>query len=961
MTFDIKKFLRNLPLLSGLILTVIISLVVSILISKEMIFVLGEKPLDEHGGIRTNKLIISEVMADNDGVYTDSLGGIYDWVELYNGSDEPVLLHNFGLSDVLSRVKWSFPDVTLGPKEYLVVQLSSENRNGLYANFSLKKNGGETLVLTNANGAVIDALDVHAVPRHHSLARDKNGQWNATSLISPGYENSQQGHAAFMQSQLQLENSLRITEYLANNQGNFIDSFGQFSGFVELTNVSDQTIDVSGYYLGNSRAVPYRYRLPQRILGPNESIVVYTSNRNLTDSELHANFSLSSEEGTIVLSNQNGKIIDLVSYEQLINGFSRQLIDDVWVDSSDVSPGYPNTVVGVEAFATTHMKPAPTLQINELMSRNYLYLAQNMGEFYDWVELINLSDEPIQLNEYTLSTSKSRRDMYVLPDVVLQPNQTYVIMASGEERLTNPRFVHANFKISDIDSIYLYKDGIPIDSVFVADIPVNYSYGRVADGGFAYFAIPTPNAPNGTGRRVVASTPTVSLPSGVYNQVDSLTVSVESTSPVYYTTDGSVPTTSSQRFVGPIEFDKTTVFRFRAIENDRVASEIRTMSYIVNENHTLPVMSLALNSWDLNYLQGNPWVEGIEVPVAAEFFEEEGKFSVNAGLKLFGGSARGFAKKSFQLKFKGMYKDPTLMYHVFENRDFVTFDSLVLRSGSQDHVNALFRDVLGTSLADGMMEVDVQAYKATILYINGRYWGIYNLREKVDEDFVSAHYDVDDRANVVRIDNVVSSGSAVGYNSMIQYAINNDLTQPHHYEYMKSRLDMESYVDFWVASTITTNNDIINARFFNHPDIFDGRWRMIWYDLDFAMYNFDRDYLKFATQPEGMTGFKISTALFRNLVVNPEFQQLFVERLSLHMRTTFHPDRVNQAIDDMVALYQPEMARNQQRWGLTVSHWEKSVEDLRRYFQLRNRYMIAQTKEFFNLTNEEVEFYFGGL
>ena len=176
MTFDTKKFLRNLPLLSGLILTVIISLVVSILNSKEMIFVLGEKPLDEYGGIRTNKLIISEVMADNDGVYTGSLGGIYDWVELYNGSDEPVLLHNFGLSEVLSRVKWSFPDVTLGPKEYLVVQLSSENRNGLYANFSLKKNGGETLVLTNANGAVIDALDVHAVPRHHSLARDKNGQ-----------------------------------------------------------------------------------------------------------------------------------------------------------------------------------------------------------------------------------------------------------------------------------------------------------------------------------------------------------------------------------------------------------------------------------------------------------------------------------------------------------------------------------------------------------------------------------------------------------------------------------------------------------------------------------------------------------------------------------------------------------------------------------------------------------------
>jgi hypothetical protein len=158
-----------------------------------------------------------------------------------------------------------------------------------------------------------------------------------------------------------------------------------------------------------------------------------------------------------------------------------------------------------------------------------------------------------------------------------------------------------------------------------------------------------------------------------------------------------------------------------------------------------------------------------------------------------------------------------------------------------------------------------------------------------------------------------------------------------------------------------TNNDIINTRFFSHPDIDNGRWQMIFYDFDFAMYNYYRDYYAFAIDPEGMTGFKVSTLLFRNMIRNEEFKQLFLERLSYQLKEVWPLEKVEKAIDEMVAIYGPEMERERQRWGKSVEDWQASVERLRRYFRLRNDYLLPQTKQFFDLSDAEMERYFGGL
>lgn len=957
---NVKGIKKNINHLAVILVIVISSLVLSLFINSVYLPTLDEKPLDENGDINIGHLIISEVMTANDGAHADANGNLFDWIELYNGRDVDISLLNYGLSDVQDRVKWLFPDITIAAKGYLIVYLSGDTADGLYANFSLKSTGGETLILKEPSGKVIDALNIVAFDKNKTMARNNSGEWFVSDQITPGFPNTQQGYQQYLQSIRSDVASLQITEFLPDNRGNFVDSFNEFAGFIEITNISSDSVNLSDVFVSDSLLRPFRYKLPDVSLPPNESVVILTSGKDVVNDQIHANFRLKSKNGSVILS-QKDKIIDIVEYQDVINGYARVLVQGQWKDSIAISPGYSNDNQGIDEFGKKYQPNKSGLLINEVMSRNTKYLPHNGANTYDWIELLNNSNQTINLSTYTITTSLNDPQRFTLPNINLQPGQYFVLIASGEPNLSTQSYIHSNFKVSDIESIYLLKDDKVEDSVFIADIPVDASYGRVPVGGFAYMMKPTPGAVNGQGVRQVSNQPKPLLTSGVYNQVSSLQFELETYGPTYYTTDGSEPNTRSKRYQGPLSVDKTSVIRYVTIEEGKIPSQVLTSSYIVNENHTLPVISMSLDPANFRNLISDVWTVGIEYPGHAELYESGKSFSVDAGIRLFGGSARGLPKKSFALKFKRGYGESKLNYSVFDSRDYSQFDTLVLRSGSQDYPYAYFRDVLATSLVDGVTNLSVQAYKPVVLYINGSYYGIFNIREKVDEEYISGLYNVDERSNIVRIDNDVTVGSASGYNSLLNYVLNNDVALKEHYDVVKTRLSVESYADFWAAQMIVTNNDIINTRFFSHPDINQGRLHMIFYDFDFAMYNYSRDYYAFATNPEGMSRLNVSTFLFRNMIRNQEFRDLFVERLSYQLKFVWNKQRVEEAIDAMVELYGPEMAREKERWDLSYEQWELSVERLREYFRLRNDYLLPQTKRFFDLTDAEMERYFGGL
>lgn len=955
-----KKFLKkNIKILFLMIITIIIFIVINILITNNTTNKLVEKDLPIKGEGKYEGLVITEIMTSNNGAVASDDGTVSDWIEIYNGNDHEIDLKSYGLSDDKSKTKWAFPEIVIEPKSYIVTYLSGQNKNGLYANFKLKGNGSEQLFLVNPQNKSIDAVDILTLKSNEVMARDLEGNWFSTTKATPGYSNTEEGYKEYQESLLE-ESDVKINEFLPKNDGNFKNSYDNYVGYIEIINTGKDKVNLKNYCISNTINAPFKYCLGDITLKQNEVYVIYMGDYDNNDGEIYSNFNLKSKNGIVILTNSNGKIIDKVEYKNVANGMGMVLEDGKFNQTNSISPGYKNNPSGIKEFQKDKVKTNNTLIINEVMNNNYSYLPQNGDEYYDWIELKNNSKKAINLSDYYLTNSLNNTKKYKLPDVELKSGEMYVLMASGDTNLTNNSYNHINFKISDVEALYLIKDNDVIDSMFVANVPLGYSFGRHSDYGLFYFSKPTPKAQNNSGTSSVAYIPEFSVESGVYNDSDGINLEISGNGTVYYTLDGSTPTTSSRVYNSPIFLNKTTVVKAISYVNGKLNSEVKTSSYIINENHTLPVMSVSLNPNNFKKVQSDAWNTSLEVAAYAELYENGKSFSIPCGFKLFGGSTRGLPKKSFALKFKKKYGEPSLNYQVFENRDYSKYNSLILRSGSQDQESAFMRDVLMTSLVEGVTNLSVQAYKPVILYINGSYWGVYNIREQVDDDYISNNFNVSNEgANIVRIDNDITTGTGKKYFDLLNYLNTHDMSKKSNYEYVKERLNIESYVDFWVAENWVSNNDIVNTRFYYHEDIDNGKINMIFYDLDFAMWNTSHNYFTFSVQPGGMSRLNISTLMMRKLMENDEFKKTFLERLSYQLKNVWNEERVLKRIDEVYNEYKPEMERNQKRWGMTYKEWETNVEKLRTYAKGRRSHVKKYAKSFFNLSNSEMEKYFG--
>ncbi len=951
---DKKKFKKNIGTLFAMVLAIVV------LVLAEYFFTPKESSTESLGDqdIAISTLVINEIMTSNKGAYVDSEGNAYDWIELYNGTEEDIDLAGYGLSDEVSgNVKWIFPSVVIKSKEYLIIYLSGKNEEGLYANFALNKAGGETITLKRKSGKVVDSVKTTSIDKNTVMARNEKGKWIETAEITPGYPNNKEGRDAYLNPSDESTDALVINEFLPNNQGN-VSFNSHFFSYIELMNQGEETISLQDYFLSNDEARPFLWRLPDKNLEPGEVYLIYTSELG---KENHASFSLKKKSGTVLLSKKN-HIVEKVSYTDLEGGTAYiRLSDNTFKEAYNITPGYPNTSAGMEEYVKNNRKNPSDLMINEVMSSNDSYLAQNGGEYYDWIELYNNSSHTIQLSDYALTTSDGNKTMYVLPKKELKSGEYYVIMASGNTSYSNSKYDHANFKISATESLYLYKNNELVDSVFVASIPVGYSYGRGESSGFYYFSKPTPLAANSkSGILEIAYEPVFNIQPGVYNDVENLSIELQGPGTIYYTLDGSIPTTSSKVYSSPILLDETTVLKAIAYENGKKASKVVTGSYIINENHTLPVLSLSLPDASFKKISNNPNNTTLTVAAHAELYEKESSFSIDCGMKLFGGQTRFISKKSFALKFKSEYGASKLQYKVFDNRDAVSYDTLVVRSGSQDSVGSMIRDELATSIMDDYGTVDVQAYKAIVLYINGEYWGVYFLREKVDEEFVQHHYDVPrEGTNIIRIDNVLSSGSSKDYVSLRNYIQNHNMANADAYAYVESKLDIDNFIDFWIGELYTTNNDIVNTRYFNNPKLEGGKIKMIFYDFDYAFYNYSRNYMNWMTSPNGLGDWGYNNTILRGLLKNNTFKQRFLDRLSYNMKNVWSDEIVLKRYQELVDLIKPEMKRNQKRWKMTYQEWEDNCQELKNYILKRRSYLINQTKSYFGLSSKEVEKYFG--
>ncbi len=952
------------------------------------------------GVVRTEKILINEVMAGNKSAVVDDTGNYSDWIELYNPGTSAVSLSGWGLSDEKSRpVKWAFPDITMQPGSYLLIycdKLDHRDVNKpLHANFSLSGNG-EDVVLTDNLGTVVDYTSFQTMGSDISMGRDPSNieSWKSFDAVTPGYPNTQAGHATYLASLKAGTSDLHITEVMSSNATTLVDDFGLASDWVEIYNGGKANVNLQGYGLSDKANKLMKWVFPNVTIAPGAYVVIYCSGKGQAKdpndlTHLHTNFSISNYQESIVLSSNRGQVLDTVNVPQLEtdSSYALDLNTKSWRTTAKPTPGYPNTDAGYQQWNNSKAQKSG-LMISEAMTYNDRY-APVGSSYYDWVEIFNGSADAVNLKGYGLTDDTGKPLKWKFPDVTIIAGQYLVVYCSGLN-FTSGSTLQTNFRLSGTgETVALYNpSGQNIDAMGVADVPSDMSFGRIAGNkGFFYFQTPTPGSANSDGAYGFAQEPLIQLAAGSYRGAQSVSISTsEQGAQIRYTTDGSIPTQSSNLYSGPITINKTTALRARAFQANMLGSSVATSTYLIDAPHNLPIVSLvsdpdnlfgkqngiytvgmgtddsAIHGANATYPGANFWKEW-ERDVHFEYIQEDGKLgvSLDGGIRIFGAFSRKMDQKGLAIFARSRYGTDTIEYPFFTTRPYTQYKAIVLRASGQDAQMTKFRDIMLTSLVRDTTTLEVAAYRQSVLYINGQYWGIYNIREKINKYMLAQHNNIADPDS---IDLLVANGSALvgdndDYKDLITYVKTHDLSVASSYNYVASKVDIQNYMDWIITEAWTNNADLGNIKFWRQKSA-DGKWRWIFYDLDWACFNPGLDGIARMFNPNGMGAHGIDNTLLLGLIKNPGFKQQFLERCAFHFKNTFATERVLAKIDECKKVIEDEVGRDRERWqDGTVAGWQGQIDKVISFVKVRTDYMVYFVRSYFGLSEQQTIQLFG--
>lgn len=444
---------------------------------------------------------------------------------------------------------------------------------------------------------------------------------------------------------------------------------------------------------------------------------------------------------------------------------------------------------------------------------------------------------------------------------------------------------------------------------------------------------------------------------------------------IIFSLDGSLPQPGqSPVYEQPIalraDAPGMTVIRARTLLPDGRISDPITASYLVGMETSLPVLSLVVEPDDLwgeqgiyehEEMSGAEW----ERPSVVSLFDENGRlaFTEAAGVRIHGQASRLFDKKSFRLYFRGEYGSRRLNYPLFAGNPVTSFDDLVIHSGGQDsYAFSANWTLLRTQLMSHLAR-EVDAYSTynqpVLLFLNGDLWGIYNLRERMDETYFQDRYGLQ---GVEIVDSLFRNEdrteAANEWRALVEFADANDLADPEKYAVVASQLDVDNMIDHYILQMYAANTDWPhnNERVFRADDGL-GRWHWALWDVDYAFglspSSFvEVDMVRWLMAPD-RPEVEFYGRLFRAMMDNPEFRNQFLVRSADLLNTTLQPDTVQAQIDTLAAELRPDIGYEVARWS-SPGNWEQSVLDLSAFVQQRPALMWQHYVDGFGLAGTAV-------
>ena len=600
-------------------------------------------------------------------------------------------------------------------------------------------------------------------------------------------------------------------------------------------------------------------------------------------------------------------------------------------------------------FCASNTK-AQDLVINELMQSNFECVMDDIKEFPDsWVELYNPTDVAINLQDYKIGIKKKASKAWQLPEMSVTPGQHVIIYCDKEGKEDNR--LHTDFRLESgkDGNLYLFKGDAVVDKVEkMAKMPApDIAYGRKTDGSneWGYQLTATPGATNcGETTDIILGAPIFSEPGRVTstNSVVNLTLSLPENAPegtvIRYTTDGSEPIATSKKYTSAININKTTVIRAKLFCDGCLSPVSTAQSYIFHPRAmTTPIFSVQtndryLNDAEIGLFANNNSKEDKKThdwrrPVNIEFFPVEGEesaFNQLSETRIQGGQSRANALKSMVFyankRFDPDHKQFQYEFFPDQKPGITKFKAFSLRDGGNDFGDLYFRDAIIQRTMGAHTDLDWQACRTAVLYINGEYMGMLNIRERSNAENIFSNYNGLEDIDMVEISHEqvngqdlfieeLKEGTMDSYEAFKAFYSQKGHTLAEYQEW----IDVDEYLtvaamDLFYGNVDWPGNNTVLWRP-NDDDTESGLpkiWRVIVKDTDFGLglYGRKSDYntIKLLYNPSSDTNSawafsEPATRLLKNMLEDPDILKLFIDKCSVFMGDFMNGKGTGEIID----------------------------------------------------------------
>ena len=770
-----------------------------------------------------------------------------------------------------------------------------------------------------------------------------------------------------------------INEGSNKNYLTLLDEDGDYEDWIEIFNAGSSPIDLFNYSLSDN-STPGEWYFPHQIIQPNEFIIVFCSEKNrfasapftsvLTDSTFQPQTGWNTHHFTTPFywDGVSNIVLNLCTYNPFYQCNSIHSQSSTIYNSATIALNYPGSACGFSGGSNAQQRP------NIRFNSSIIGTGIIQNGYYDYPSAYsNWYEGARQQYLYTASElisaglSAGNIDSLAFDVIATCPTNFQLFelsLANTGINALSPNFVpatgnfnHTNFKIGSTgETIKLYNPSGTVVSALNVNCGPGYdiSIGHFLDasGTLKRFSSPTPGVSNNNSipSDGYAAAPVFSINSGIYTSPISVSITDlnNTTATIYYTLDGSDPNENSTLWNGtPIYIFQSKILRARSYVNGLITSTITSASYLFNVHHTTPIISVISDPQNLFGPTGmfdNPSLDLLK-NASIDYFDSTLNhnllFSRRAGIIMDGGwGSRGKPQRPFRIKFNdGVLGQGPVTGNIIPDRTNRTvYSDFYLRNGSNLNLILPHKDgVQGRMMGEGTYNYYSASRPATV-YVNGNYWGLYDLREKFNTEMFeiydgasentieilgsTAQYGFQLRAVEGDVQNFYNS-----YNNLIQL----NPFDTSYWSQANQYFDLNYLNDYWIAEVWMNNVDWVpgynNIKLYR-SDATNYRWRYCLMDLEYGLL--PNDYSTILGSNElncahnylgGLLNLQASDPnnphvnIWMHSLQNNRFKNYFINRFADQMNTVYLPSRLLELENDMFNRTVSEMANEYERWG----------------------------------------------